>query len=141
VVTGARSPNRRLGECQAGHDAPVGPDAWLADLASTALRLDPLTAGCADPEDASAPTSDGLRRFRLLLDACGWTADVRDVLVDVREEARQHAVWLRQAAVGGFEPAIERVALGVAGEFDRAVVELADLLRELPASRAAARRR
>ena len=67
----------------------------------------------------------------MLLSGYGWGGDVGDVLTAAGEGARQHAVGLRQAAVAGSEPAIERVALGVAADFDRAVADLADDVRHL----------
>ena len=96
----------------------------LEDLAFVALMWVPLTARDVAAADGFPPDLDRPRRLRLLLDAYGWTGPEAEVLAAVRRRASDHAEGLRAAAAAGYEPAVELVAEGVDGAFDRAVAEL-----------------
>jgi hypothetical protein len=124
----------------------------LRDLGFMALTLVPLTAREVSGDGSEEVVGDEARavtgaaagdeaqdawrghRLRVLLEAYGWNGGTQAVLAAAREGARQHAVWLRSAAARRYEPAIEAVAEGVAGDFDRTVSELDVAIPRLSAS-------
>ncbi len=102
----------------------AGPADPVRDLAFVALTWVPLTARDVAAADGFPPGADRGARLGLLLDAYGWAGTTTEVLTAVRQRALEHAAGLRAAASGGYGPAVDLVAEGVADAFDRAVTEL-----------------